>query len=154
MMLKPDAFASGHAQEVLDCLEEAGLHIAKQKKLEVDMDVMKTLITHYKDVIDSMSKDFNFPGKLFNSFYYEGPHAILPMEITYEGEEDIITYSRNLVGKTNPQAADTDTIRGRFSDDNYDKATADVRLVNNVIHASDSKESAEKELQIWSTYLK
>ena len=114
---------------------------------------MKTLIEHYAGVIDSMDKTFNFPGKLFNSFYYEGPHFIMPMEVSYDGEEDIITLTRTLAGKTNPQDADSNSIRGKYSDDSYDKAGADVRLVNNVIHASDSKESAERELMIWKKYL-
>ena len=39
------------------------------------------------------------------------------------------------------------------SEDNYEKASREKRLVNNVIHASDAKESAERELQIWQNYL-
>lgn len=154
MMLKPDAFASNNAQSVLNDLEKAGLHIVKGQKLEVNMEIMKTLMEHYSGVIDSMDKGFNFPGKLFNSFYYEGPHHIMPMEIAYDGSEDIIEYSRALVGKTNPQDAAEGTIRHLYSDDNYDKATAGVRLVNNVIHASDSQKSAQRELEIWEAYLK
>ena len=139
LMLKPDAFAGGHAQEVLRELRSHGLVIEKSCTLTVTMDVMKTLIDHYAGVIDSMSKDFNFPGKLFNSFYYDGPHTIMPM---------------TLAGKTNPQDAGADTIRGKYSDDSYEKASAAVRLVNNVIHASDSHESAQRELNIWKSYLK
>lgn len=154
MMLKPDAFASDNEQAIISDLESHGLHVSKYGKVNVDMGVMKTLIQHYQGVIDAMSKDFNFPGKLFNSFYYDGPHFIMPMEIVYEGDEDIIAYSRTLVGKTNPQAADANSIRGKYSKDNYDLATAEVRLVNNVIHASDSKESAEQELAIWKDYLR
>lgn len=153
MMLKPDAFASGHAQDVLDFLKKHGLIINKSAEITVNMDVMKTLIEHYEQVIDSMDKGFNFPGKLFNSFYYDGPHTIMPMEVVYEGEEDIIAYTRALVGKTNPYDAAKGTIRGDFSDDTYDKAGAEVRLVNNVIHASDSIENAQRELAIWSKYL-
>lgn len=154
MMLKPDAFETGCAKEVEAELKRHGLRIAKSCEVKVTMDVMKTLIDHYSGVIDAMSKDFDFPGKLFNSFYYDGPHTIQPMEIEYEGEEDIITLTRTLAGKTNPAEAASDTIRGRFSNDNYDKANAEVRLVNNVIHASDSHESAKRELAIWSAYLK
>ena len=154
LMLKPDAFASGHAQAVLKELRSHGLVIEKSCTLSVTMDVMKTLIDHYAGVIDSMSKDFNFPGKLFNSFYYEGPHTIQPMLVSYDGEEDIIAYSRALVGKTNPKDAAPDTIRGKYSHDDYDQAGKEWRLVNNVIHASDSKESAERELLIWASYLK
>ena len=39
-------------------------------------------------------------------------------------------------------------IRRKYSDDSYEKASAAVRLVNNVIHASDSHESAQRELNI------
>ena len=86
MMLKPDAFESGHVREVLDELRAHGLEIEKSCTITVTMEVMKTLIDHYAGVIDSMSKDFNFPGKLFNSFYYDGPHSIMPMEVSYEGD--------------------------------------------------------------------
>lgn len=153
LMLKPDAFANHHVEDVLEDLKQAGLCIERQKEVQVDMEVMKTLIEHYAGVIDSMDKDFNFPGKLFNSFYYDGPHYIMPMEVSYDGEEDIITLTRTLAGKTNPQDAEPNSIRGKYSDDSYDKASAGLRLVNNVIHASDSKESAERELKIWKKYL-
>ena len=99
LMLKPDAFAGGHAQEVLRELRSHGLVIEKSCTLTVTMGVMKTLIDHYAGVIDSMSKDFNFPGKLFNSFYYDGPHTIMPMEVSYEGSDDIITLHGHLQGK-------------------------------------------------------
>ncbi len=153
LMLKPDAFMNHHVEDVLHDLKQAGLCIEKCKEVQVDIEVMKTLIEHYAGVIDSMDKAFNFPGKLFNSFYYDGPHFIMPMEVSYDGEEDIITLTRTLAGKTNPQDAALDSIRGKYSDDSYDKAGADIRLVNNVIHASDSKESAERELMIWKKYL-
>lgn len=152
MMLKPDAYANGHVEEVLAMLKEHGLMVEAKKEVPVDMSVMKTLLDHYQGVIDTIGKDFNFPGKLFNSFYYDGPHTILPMRISYEGEEDIITRTRSLIGKTNPKEAGKDTIRGRFSDDSYEKASQEIRLVNNVIHASDSQESAQRELAIWNAY--
>lgn len=152
MMLKPDAFTGDHALQICNELESHELHIEKKADLIVNMEIMKTLLDHYQGVIDSMNKDFDFPGKLFNSFYYDGPHHIMPMVISYEGEEDIIAYSRALIGKTNPKDAGKDTIRGIYSKDDYEKATRDWRLVNNVIHASDSKESAERELKIWKSY--
>ena len=153
MMLKPDAFANHQEDEVVAMLTAHGLCIEKSCRLEVTMEVMKVLLDHYHGVIDAMDKEFNFPGKLFASFYYNGPRYIQPMRVSYEGEEDIITLTRQLVGKTNPAEAGPETIRGRFSEDNYEKASREKRLVNNVIHASDAKESAERELQIWQNYL-
>lgn len=154
MMLKPDAFETHHEDDVVALLRSQGLSIISNPTVLVTMDIMKVLLEHYQGVIDDMPKDFNFPGKLFNSFYYDGPHYIMPMRITYDGEDDIITLTRTLIGKTNPADADTDTIRGMYSDDDYEKAGKAVRLVKNVIHASDSHESALRELAIWEQYLK
>lgn len=154
MMLKPDAFQEKKEKDILQMLENHQLHIESYQKLEVNMDVMKVLLEHYHEVIDNKGKDFNFPGRLFNTFYFDGPHYIMPMKISYDGDEDIITYSRKLVGKTNPIDALPNTIRGTFSQDSYQKADQYYRLVNNVIHASDSHDSVEKELKIWKQYLK
>ena len=55
MMLKPDAFTNQY-EEILKDLKAHGLKIEKQVKLEVDMDVMKTLLDHYKGVIDPWIK--------------------------------------------------------------------------------------------------
>lgn len=154
MMLKPDAFASGNVEKILKDIEAHGLCIEKSVEVEVTMEVMKTLLEHYEQVIDSMKKEFDFPGKLFNSFYYEGPHYLMPMIVSYEKEEDIITYTRALAGKTNPKDADANSLRGKYSKDDYEQATKEWRLVNNVIHASDSKENAQRELAIWQAYFK
>lgn len=153
MMLKPDAFASHNENKVIEDLKGHGLIIEKHKVIEVDMHIMKILLEHYEEVINSMPKDFNFPGKMFNSFYYEGPHYIMPMKVAYEGDEDIITYTRAFAGKTNPMDADPASLRGKYSHDCYDQAGKERRLVNNVIHASDSKENAQRELKIWEDIL-
>ena len=153
LMLKPDAFASGNAEMILNDIKEHGIQIEKSVLLTVNMDIMKTLLEHYQGVIDDMPKTFDFPGKLFNSFYYEGPHHIMPMMVSYDGDEDIIKLTRAMAGKTNPKEAGKESLRGKYSNDDYDQATKEWRLVNNVIHASDSHESASRELMIWSQYL-
>lgn len=148
MMLKPDAFQKNAEKEVVNFLEEHDLHVEESRIVNVDMEIMKVLLDHYHGVIDEMPQSFNYTGKMFNTFYY-GKQRIMPMIVSYEGNEDVIAYSRKLVGATNPANAEKGTIRNMFSDDNYDKAGSENRLVNNVIHASDSKESAEKEIELW-----
>lgn len=154
MMLKPDAFVDDKDKKVIEKLEQYGLHVEKSCVLKVNMDIMKNLLEHYQFVIDEKGKAIDFTGKLFNTFYYDGPHYIMPMVVSYDGNEDIIAYSRQIVGKTNPAQADPHSIRGCFSDDSYEKADIDYRLVNNIIHASDSHDSAKRELEIWHQYLK
>ncbi len=147
LMLKPDAFQN--KDKILDVLTSHGIRIIKSQELDVDIHVMKTLLSHYHQVIDEKGPEFDFVGKMFNTFYFYGNKKIMPMIVEYDGPEDIIDYTRAIVGKTNPADAKEGTIRHEFSDDNYEKASIDNRLVHNVIHASDSHESAKREIQIW-----
>lgn len=150
MMIKPDGIEN--KDEIMKILKENGLKIEKTREINVDMSIMQVLLDHYKEVIDDMGKEFNFVGKMFNSFYF-GDFKIIPMEVSYAGDGDIITLTRNLVGETNPASAELGTLRSTFSDDSYDKADEEDRLLNNVIHASDSEESAKKELKLWGVIL-
>lgn len=154
MMLKPDAFVDNKHERALLMLKENNLEVEKSQVVQVDMEVMKVLLEHYHHVIDEKGKEFHFPAKLFNTFYFDGPHYIMPMKVSYQGEEDIISYSRKIVGKTNPQQADPYSIRGRLSKDSYDLADGQNRLVHNIIHASSTHEDAKKELKIWAKFLK
>lgn len=154
MMLKPDAFVDRKNEQALMMLKEKKLFVEKSQIVQVDMNVMKILLEHYHRVIDEKGKVFQFPAKLFNTFYFDGPHYIMPMLVCYQGDEDIISYSRKVVGQTNPQQADPQSIRGRLSQDSYDLADRQNRLVYNIIHASSSHQEAEKELKIWSYFLK
>jgi nucleoside-diphosphate kinase len=65
----------------------------------------------------------------------EGPHAI-----------DVV---RKIVGNTRPYIAEPGTIRGDFSYDSPILANLEKRPIKNLIHASDSPESAEREIKIW-----
>lgn len=56
---------------------------------------------------------------------------------------------RTLVGATAPMLAIPGTIRGDYSFDSYDLADVSGRPLQNLIHASDSKESADREIKIW-----
>ncbi len=150
MMIKPDGIKN--KDEIIKILKENGLKIEKIKEINVDMNIMKVLLDHYEEVIDNMGKEFNFVGKMFNSFYF-GDFKIIPMEVSYSGNGDIINLTRKLVGETNPSSADLGTLRKTFSYDSYDKADGEDRLLNNVIHASDSQESAKKELGLWGDIL-
>ena len=150
LMIKPDGIKNKEA--IIEVLNENGITVELSNQLNVNMKIMGTLLTHYEAVIDDMGKDFNFVGKLFNSFYF-GNHQIIPMKVSYTGDADIITLTRTLIGATNPAKAEKGTIRNTFSNDNYDLANKAERLVNNVIHASDSKENALRELDLWEAYI-
>ena len=56
---------------------------------------------------------------------------------------------RALLGPTDPAAAGPDMIRGRFAADSLAQATADGRLINNVIHSSDTSAAAASDFATW-----
>ncbi|MGC9131157.1 MAG: nucleoside-diphosphate kinase, partial [Pyrobaculum sp.] len=56
---------------------------------------------------------------------------------------------RKLVGPTAPHSAPPGTIRGDFSIDSPDLAAEEGRVVYNLVHASDSREEAEREIRFW-----
>ncbi|MEI7667708.1 MAG: nucleoside-diphosphate kinase, partial [Erysipelotrichaceae bacterium] len=63
--------------------------------------------------------------------------------------DDIVAQVRTIVGPTDPAKADPNTIRGRFGTDTMEKSKSEKRLLRNLIHASDSDENAQKELELW-----
>jgi nucleoside-diphosphate kinase len=70
--------------------------------------------------------------------------------IVLEGH-GVVDKVRTIVGSTSPAAAAPGTIRGDLSLDSYGLADESGRPIQNLIHASDSAESARKEIAIWFT---
>lgn len=72
----------------------------------------------------------------------------LVVAVALEGE-DIIAKVRKICGATDPSKADRDTIRGKYADDDCETANREGRAVRNLVHSSDSPETANYELSIW-----
>ena len=68
--------------------------------------------------------------------------------IVLEGPS-VITGVRKLLGSSNPSSSDVGTIRADYSIDSYDLADQVSRSTRTMLHASDSVESAEREIPIW-----
>ncbi len=68
--------------------------------------------------------------------------------IILEGH-DAIAHVRKLVGNTEPKQAFPGTIRGDYSFDTYKLGDVSKRPTQNLIHASDSVEAAEREISVW-----
>ena len=125
VMMKPDAVQRRLMGKILSRFEEKGLQIVAVKLMQIDEDLAKT---HYGEHADKP-----FFGSLIE---YITSSPSLAMVI--EGEEAISTI-RKLVGATNPLEADLGTIRGDFARDTG----------RNIIHASDSPDSAEREINLF-----
>ncbi|MFC5909305.1 nucleoside-diphosphate kinase [Streptacidiphilus monticola] len=126
VLLKPDAVARGLVGEILGRIErKAGWRLAAMELRTLDQ---ATLEQHYAEHV---GKPFYEPLMRFMS---SGPSVALIVE----GEE-VIEGVRALAGKTNPLEAGPGTIRGDFA----------TITRENLIHASDSPASAEREIKIF-----
>ena len=124
-MIKPDGVKRNLIGEIISRVEEKGFKITKIKIMTISQDLAEE---HYRE-----HKDKPFFSDLV-SFITSGP--VVAMQV--EGE-NVVAQIRNLMGATNPSDATPGSIRG-------DLAT---ELDKNVVHGSDSDESAERELNLF-----
>jgi nucleoside-diphosphate kinase len=124
-MIKPDGVQRKLTGEILTIIEDHDFIITKLKKMEISQEMAQL---HYEE-----HKDKSFFNNLIQ-FITSGP--VVAMEL--EGDE-VVNKVRNLMGATNPSDAEPDTLRHKFG----------TELEKNVVHGSDSQESAERELNIF-----
>lgn len=127
VMLKPDAVQRAVSGEIIKRFEKAGLKIIAMKMFWVDAEFSRT---HYKEHVE---KPF-YPE--LEALITEGPVVAMVLE-----GKGAISVCRKMVGSTRPEEALPGTIRGDFA-----HALGDGR---NLIHASDSTETAKKETELW-----
>lgn len=125
ILIKPDAFERGLTGEVLDRFERKGLKIAALKLITADEAIANE---HYAEHVEKP-----FFGELV-SFITGGPLVAAVLE----GVE-AVKAARQLIGATNPIEAETGSIRGDFG----------TEVTFNLVHGSDSDESAAREIGIW-----
>lgn len=125
VMVKPDGVERGLVGNVISRFEAKGLKLEGMKMVVVDEELARR---HYAEHVE---KPF-FPDLL--SFITRSP--VVAME--WSGES-AVSVARTMMGPTNPAEAPPGSIRG-------DLATV---LTENIVHGSDSTESADRELGIW-----
>src|SRR5690606_29045918 len=119
---KPDGVQRGLVGEIIARFERKGLQLVAAKLLQLSEQQAEA---HYAEHV---GKPFYPP---LITFITSGP--VLAM--VWQGD-DAIELCRALMGKTNPLEADPGTIRSDYA----------VHMNRNLIHGSDSKESAEREI--------
>lgn len=125
VMVKPDGVQRGLIGEIISRFEKKGLKIVALKMLKIPKELAEK---HYAE---HSTKPF------FSSLVsYITSAPVVAMVV--EGR-DAVKVVRKLVGVTNPSEADPGTIRGDFGLD----------LGRNVIHASDSLQSADREIKLF-----
>ncbi|RFU69096.1 nucleoside-diphosphate kinase [Bacillus sp. V59.32b] len=125
LMVKPDGVQRNLIGEIVSRFEKKGFRLAGAKLMAVTKELAEQ---HYGE-----HKERPFFGELVD-FITSGP----VFAMVWEGE-NVIATSRLMMGATNPKDAASATIRGDFA----------VTIGKNVIHGSDSPESAEREIGLF-----
>ncbi len=130
-MIKPDGVARGLEDNILSRVKAIGLRVLEQKRLSFSAQQAAEL---YKP---HLGKKF-YPGLI--KFITSGP--VLACIVSGEGA---ILKLRELMGDTDPLAASLGSIRGDLREEDVINEDG---IIKNLVHGSDSAESARRELRI------
>ena len=125
ILVKPDAFGRGLTGEVVGRFERKGLRIVAMRLMTMDVDLARR---HYAE-----HEGKPFFGELVD-FITSGPLVAMVLE-----GPAAVTAARQVIGATDPLEAAPGSIRGDFA---IEKGT-------NLVHGSDSPESAERERRLF-----
>ena len=125
ILVKPDAFARGLTGEIIARFERKGLRIVALKHMDLTVD---TAQRHYAE----------HEGKPFFGELVEFITSGALVAMVLEGYEAVVA-ARQVIGATNPLQASPGSIRGDFA----------LEIGQNMVHGSDSNESAKREAALF-----
>jgi nucleoside-diphosphate kinase len=130
ILVKPDAFERGLTGEIITRFERKGLRIAALKQMTLERELAER---HYAEHSSKV-----FFGELIE-FITRGPLVAMVLE-----GEDAVDAARQVIGATNPVEASPGSIRGEFA----------IEVTFNLVHGSDSPNTAEREIALFFPELK
>ena len=129
VLIKPDGVKRNLVGEIIGRCEAKGYKVADLKLVQPNRDLLEKHYAEHK------GKAFYEP---LLDFMLSGPTVAIKLE-----GERVIEGFRNLAGATDPTIAAPGTIRGDLSRD------WGTKVIQNLVHGSDSEDSAQRELAIW-----
>jgi nucleoside-diphosphate kinase len=168
VLIKPDAFKRGLVGEIISRFERVGLKLEGMKILNATIEIVekhypddknwirsvgkKTIDTYEKynlNIIEDLgTNDALKIGKLVRKWLIQhltsGPVLVLILSGNHAVE-----IVRKIVGNTVPLFAELGTIRGDFSIDSPDLSARERRVLQNLVHASETVEKAKREISLW-----
>jgi nucleoside-diphosphate kinase len=163
IIAKPDAVQRGLVGEIIRRFEQKGFKIAGIKMIHATTD---QLGEHYADDPEwkksvgektlavakqkgtEMNETAEEIGTRIRDWNMEGLKINPIVAIIFEGHHSI-EIGRKIVGNTEPRQALPGTIRGDFTTESYAIADKNQRVIRNLVHASGSREEAEREIKVW-----
>ena len=125
IMIKPDGVQRGCVGEIIARFEKKGFKLLAMKLYSPSKQLLEE---HYKDL-----KEKPFFPKLVE-YMMMGPVVCM----IWQGRE-VVKTGRKMLGATNPLNSEPGTMRGDYC----------IESGRNIIHGSDSVESAEREIKLW-----
>jgi nucleoside-diphosphate kinase len=136
VIIKPDGLIKSLTGNIISALSEAKLKIVGAKIVSVPKELAET---HYSELKEKKPEIFTATIDYIMGKF----HTNRVMAMVYSGE-NAIKKVREIGGVTNPEEASPISIRGK-----YGRINSKTGVFENAIHASDSPESAEKEIKLW-----
>jgi len=130
IIIRPDAVLRGLVGEIITRFEKHGIRITGLKILQMSKKHAEELYfqhkgkPYYDSLIENMTSN---------------PSVLVVLDTDVLDQSSAIALVRKIVGDTDPAKANMGTIRGDFG----------LRIDQNIIHASDSRESAEREIPLF-----
>ncbi len=163
LMVKPDGVKRGLVGEVYKRIERTGLKIVALKMAYPTKKQAESFYPSDKEWLINIGKkgerSYRDKGREFKMDYKEYGLMVKswlvdflllgPVVLSVVEGSNAIEIVRKIVGTTEPRIADAGTIRGDYSADSLENANDQKRASRNLVHASTSKEDAEKEINFW-----
>ncbi len=167
LMMKPDGVVRGLTGEVIKRVERCGLKLVALKMFQATRDQIdehypkdegwmkrigeKTKVNYEKyglDVATLGTTDNLKIGQMVRGWLLDYLTSAPMIKMVIEGPH-AVDLVRKMAGNTIPAQAEMGTIRGDFSVDSAAFANRDKRAIFNVVHASETPEEAEHEIDFW-----
>ncbi|MFI0421716.1 nucleoside-diphosphate kinase [Spongiactinospora sp. 9N601] len=142
ILCKPDAVRRGLVPQIL-------AWIATVVNIRITRQVTATegqILAHYADMV---AIDHRFPFDVAAELRRNYAGSAVTVALGHGSCGDTARQVRALLGHYDPKRARTDTIRGHFGIDTAEKAAAEGRFIDNLVHSSDDATGAEREFGIW-----
>jgi nucleoside-diphosphate kinase len=137
VLIKPDGLLKSLTGNIITALSETKLKIIGAKIVSVKRELAEK---HYEGLKERKGVEiFENTLKYIMGEY----HTNRVLVLVYYGE-NAIELIRSVAGKTNPEDAEPTSIRGR-----YGRINSRTGVFENVLHASDAPENAEREIKLW-----
>ncbi|MBD3387629.1 MAG: nucleoside-diphosphate kinase [Candidatus Altiarchaeales archaeon] len=130
IIIRPDAVIRGLVGEIITRFEKHGIRIAGLKIMHLARKQAEELYKQHKGQ--------PFYDRLIQNMT-ANPSVFVVLDTDVLDRESAIALVRKIIGDTDPAKAEMGTIRGDFG----------LRIDQNIIHASDSRESAEREIPLF-----